>query len=91
MNSKSFEQIKDFSDKSVNHSDELAICYMHMIIRCRERERERERERFVKVTAEYIDLLIRPNESFICSNESFICSNDLLIRPNEYFICLNDY
>ena len=36
------------------------------------------------------DLLIRPNESFICSNDSCIRSNDLLIRPNESYNCLND-
>ena len=32
------------------------------------------------------DLLIRPNEPFICSNESFICSNGLQMCPNESVI-----
>ena len=35
------------------------------------------------------DLLIRPNESFICSNDSFFRSNDLVIRPNGSSIVIN--
>ena len=36
------------------------------------------------------DLLLRPNNFFICSNDQLIRSKDLLLRPNESFICSND-